>query len=298
MIGPEALLPVGGIIAAFILTRKPKKKSSKKSKGKSCPPFGPIDAAAVKEVAEQGIANGLSGVGQVSSYVGQTLYPKDVNNKAIAWPKSSPWELSASAPEPVVCLYAEIKSVVANLPMPVGPEPGPKKPSDVLTDLLSTTPALGKYYMIKNGDVALGGQGVLAKALNAALPGAGTSANRLALLKLMTSPGTWNRDLYGRTKNTNNWPAYTNNEGQNLGAAWLPRHQSAISKIAAGKMPQRNISLTGSKLGSGSSYALLWIPPLDLDALQDLNVVTDGGMTWDDGSSILNPPPELLSLLS
>src|SRR5690606_10929809 len=113
-----------------------------------------------------------------------------------------------------------------------------------------------------------------------------------------TQPGTWNWDLYSRTTFTSNWPAYTGNDGRNIGTAWLPRHQSAITKIASGKLPQRNISTAGAKVGPGSSYGLVWIPPLDEDSLRDLGVVTDGGMAWDNGTSVLNPPPELLSLLA
>jgi hypothetical protein len=297
--GPETLLPIGGIILAYFMTRKPKKKkSTKKPVAQACPPFAPIDELAVRDVAEEALDKGITGVGAVASYVGQVLYPKDVNNKVIPWPKVAPWEMPLDASEPVVCLYGEIKSIVSSMDIPAEKPDGggTKKPGEVLTELLSDTPTLGKYYLIKNGDVALGANGVLAKALDGAAVGADTGGNRLALLKLMTlSP--WNRTLYARTNTTANWPAYTNADGQNLGAAWLPRHQSAISKIASGEMPKRNISSTGVKQGTGSSYALLWFPPLDLDAFQSLGVVTDGGATWDDGTSVLNPPPDLLELL-
>jgi hypothetical protein len=227
--------------------------------------------------------------------VGRALYPKDPNGAVIQWPTTSPWELPPSTDESAVCVYAEIIRIVAD--MGVDADEEEETPGEMLTGLLSDKPEFGKFYLIKNGDVAMGTGGIMQKAIVAAAPLRGTGSNRLALLKLMTTPNTYNADLYGRTKFTDNWPAYTGVDGINLGAAWMPRHKNAIQAIASGNMPVRNISASGNKEGSGSSYALLWIPPVDVQALKDLDTITVSGGTWSDGSSILNPPPSLLGLL-
>ena len=124
--GPEALLPIGGLIMAYLLTRKPKPK--RKAAPKTCPPFT-IDEAEVIEAAREAIELGYSGVGRVSAYVGQILYPKDRNNQTIQWPVQAPWELPINAPDAVVCLYGEIKRIVYDMPMPTEPpvEPGDRK---------------------------------------------------------------------------------------------------------------------------------------------------------------------------
>ncbi len=295
-IGPEALIPLGAIAIAALLSKK-KKKTTKKSspKAASCPPFPALDEELIASTAQSVLDSGAQGLRRVSAQVGRSLYPKDPSGGAIQWPTTSPWELPPSTDESVVCVYAEIIRVVAD--MGVQPDEEDETPGEMLTGLLSDRPQFGKFYLIKNGDKALGESGMLQDAITDAAPLRGTGSNRLALLKLMSTPNNYNADLYGRTKFTDQWPAYTGNDGINLGAAFLPRHKNAIQAIASGQMPERNISASGSKQGSGSSYALLWIPPIDVQALKDLDTITISGETWSDGSSVLNPPPELLELL-
>ncbi len=294
-IGPEALIPLGAIAIAALLGSKKKTKKTTKKKAASCPPFPVIDEGLIKSTAQSVLDSGAMGLRRVSSQVGRALYPKDPNGAVIQWPTKAPWELPASTDQSVVCIYAEVIRIVAGMGVEADEED--ETPGEMLTGLLSDKPEFGKFYLIKTGDKALGNSGIMQKALTAAAPLRGTGSNRLALLKLMTTPNTYNADLYGRDKFTNNWPAYTGNGGINLGAAWLPRHKNAIQAIASGRMPERNISASGNKSGSGSSYALLWIPPIDVQALKDLDTVTISGETWADGSSVLNPPPSLLELL-
>lgn len=296
---PITLLPVAAIVALLSFTggKKAKAKAKAKPTAQACPPFPALDVEEILATAETGIEAGLRTVEQVTAYVAQTLYPRDVNQKAIPWPKASPWELPPGVADPVVCLFGEIRTIVSIIPIPQ--EPGPKTTGEILTGLLSDEPTLGKFYLVRHkGPVALGENGVMARALEGAVAGAGTAKNRVALLKLMTTPDAWNWDLYSRTRFTSNWPAYTGNSGRNLGTAWLPRNQGAITEIASGRMPKRTINLEGDKVGEGSSYGLLWIPPLDINALKNLGVVTIGNMKWENGSSVLDPPPELFDLLA
>jgi hypothetical protein len=44
------------------------------------------------------------------------------------------------------------------------------------------------------------------------------------------------------------------------------------------------------------AYGLLWLPPVSADALV-VGEVTCAPFTWTDGSSTIDPPPELLALL-
>ena len=178
-------------------------------------------------------------------------------------------------------------------------EPGPQTLVEIFKDLISETPTPGKFFMLrKGGPVALCKTGVTGKALDKVVAGAGSNgSHRLALLRLMTQPDTWNWDLYSRDKFTSSWPSCTGVEGRNLGTAWLPRHKKASQSIMVGKIPARNIDLDGNKIGPGARHGLIWIPPLDENLLKN-RVVSVGDGKWSDGSSVLNPPPELMSLLT
>lgn len=295
---PVTLIPLAAVAAIALFSGGSKKtKKKKKQAPQQCPPFS-IDAEAVAAQVEAAVNAGMSGIDRISIYVGSTLYPKDQNGKVIPWPKSSPWQLPGTTDEPVLCLLGEIKDIVSSLDVP--DDDDDPTPGEILTDLIAATPTPGKFSLIKKDQIALGNGGLVAQYLNKVSPGSGSDGQlRLKMLRHMTgNAGDWNYDKYGRTKTTGNWPAYTNNNGRNLGAAFLPRHKNAISDITNGKDPQRNITLTGEKDGPGASYALLWWPPIDKNALTNLGAITSVGLTWDDGSSVLNPPPELLSKLS
>lgn len=292
---PITLLPIIAIGIYALFGRK--KKPFKKKKKKKCAPYG-VDRDKILTQAQTALDQGVVGPDRVAAYVAAALFAKDSKGETIPWPKAAPWQLPAESAAALVCLLAEIKVIVRELPIPEEPGSDIPTPGEILTDLIASEPTPGKFYLIKKNDVALGIHGLMKQALaKVSAIGAGKSQNFLKYLKHMTAgPGTWNYDIYGRDKNTKNWKKYTNSQGRNLGAAWLPRHKNAIAAITNGRMPERNITLSGSKAGDGASYALLWFPPIDKDSLEN-NVVTSAGMKWDDGSSVLNPPPELLSLL-
>jgi hypothetical protein len=75
----------------------------------------------------------------------------------------------------------------------------------------------------------------------------------------------------------------------------MPWHQDAIQRIVNGKLPQRAISAEGDRL-QGGTYGLLWLPPIDPDAA--LNGAVGCAMTYDDGTPTLEPPQDLLELLT
>ena len=292
-IGPETLIPVGGMIAAWVLTRKKKKR---RRRPRECPPFSPVDIDAVISTAQAGVQQGLVGVARVSSYVGGVLYPVDHNGVSIPWPKDAPFELPPDTPEPIICLFAEIMTIVSDLDIPDEPIEGPQTPGEILTNLISATPTDGKFFQVYHKGP--NGGNVARKVLNKIVHGAGSDGqNRRILLRLMTTPDTWNVNLYSRDKFTSGWQAYVGVDGVNIGTAWLPRNKKASSAIIQGKMPTRNIDIHGAKIGPGASYGLVWIPPLNAEMLK-AGVVSVGDGKWSDGSSVLNPPPELLNLLT
>jgi hypothetical protein len=83
---------------------------------------------------------------------------------------------------------------------------------------------------------------------------------------------------------------------EDRGLNWLPRHADNISRIPQGLPLKRTTKLDGGKLGNGGTQQmLLWIPALDLDALA-APVPTIRFLKWADGSSTLNPPPQIQAL--
>ena len=63
--------------------------------------------------------------------------------------------------------------------------------------------------------------------------------------------------------------------------------------MGAGVIPGRSVDEHAKALGDGKSYGLLWLPPASLQS----GHLTCVGFSWADGSSKLNPDPELLGLL-
>lgn len=122
---------------------------------------------------------------------------------------------------------------------------------------------------------------------------------RKRLREAITAVGGFNDLLYGQTNlvaaggGANN--TYVLN-AQGRGLNWYPRHHNVKYAIGAGEAPERGTRLNGNKLSganAGSQQMLVWLPALDIDALK--NGVVDF-LTWSDGSSTLDPPPQIRAL--
>jgi len=124
---------------------------------------------------------------------------------------------------------------------------------------------------------------------------------RVAYLDIIQC-GAWNDALYGT------WgygkSAMPSSHGRAI--RLVPRHDRVYDRLIDGQAPIRTIALgvpadkgTGSATGIGDAYELLWLPPLRVDALLDVNrsrqVVADG-LVWADGSSKYSPPPSVQAL--
>lgn len=82
-----------------------------------------------------------------------------------------------------------------------------------------------------------------------------------------------------------------NSKGRGLN--WLPYHADNIGRMAQGKPPRRATSTNGKKLGGGkggSSQMLVWLPAVDLGALQGA-VPSVKALQWSDASATTEPPP-------
>lgn len=81
--------------------------------------------------------------------------------------------------------------------------------------------------------------------------------------------------------------------GARLGVrvAFLPRNVDALGLLRRREMPWSTVDKrTGAPKMGGDSYGLLWLPPVD-------DEFSCQGYTWEDGSSAIDPPPELLEEL-
>ena len=110
---------------------------------------------------------------------------------------------------------------------------------------------------------------------------------------------TWNLKLYGGPSTSNRFPFRWKvpGFGQGLRAAFLPRNAPAVSLMGSGVLPYRTVHEKDSTHLDGAegnaAYGLIWLPPVSREQLK-LGVVTCAHRTWDDGSSTIDPNPELL----
>jgi hypothetical protein len=178
----------------------------------------------------------------------------------------------------------------------------PFDPLDVLQEWVVEEAAPGKFYVVgtdpdKTGDDSL--SGLVRRALNRALPGAGNnSGNRVDYMRCITSGPNWNWRHYASNSFSESFPEWAGVNGMGLRRAFYPWHEDAKVAIANRRMPKRAITQAGARIpGVGNSYAMLWLPPVDVAMLDQQGIVTCGSNEWSDGSSSIDPPPEILNFL-
>lgn len=83
--------------------------------------------------------------------------------------------------------------------------------------------------------------------------------------------------------------------------ALFPRHANQEARMANAQSPLRTVNInTGARLPAynaqnANRYPLLWLPAINLERLVE-GEVTTFGMDYADGSSRLNPQPEVMNL--
>lgn len=134
---------------------------------------------------------------------------------------------------------------------------------------------------------------------------------RKQLRESVTAVGGFNDLLYGQTNenyaggNNPNKPGANNPNGgivnymmnaQGRGLNWLPRHKDVISPVASGVALNRATRVDGGKLGgsnAGNQQMVLWLPAPLLSSVPS-GILKYG--KWSDGSSTLDPPPQIRAL--
>jgi hypothetical protein len=200
----------------------------------------------------------------------------------------------------LVWLYAHKRRQRALAEPSLVVEPLPPSSSDALEALLKdfvgdeATPGL--FYQVQADDTLLG---VAGSALNSIGPH--SAAARLSYAYCLQSSPGWNMRLYGTPSTSNAFGSELLVPGKNTGVrvAFRARNADALELMLAGRLPRMAVDpISGAPLpGKGASYGLLWLPPVDPQSLA-LGQPTCAPYSWSDGSSTIDPPPELLSQLS
>ena len=173
----------------------------------------------------------------------------------------------------------------------------------LLGEFISDTPRPGFFYQIKRDDTLAD---ITRTALNTVGPH--TEKARLSYMHCLQSGPNWNLPTYGTPSVTKTFPKKYLVPGINMGVrvAFLPRNEDAHALMLQGIRAKIAVDPTkGAPLRNESPpifpttpvhYGLLWLPPVDEDSLAS-GEPTCAPFSWDDDSSTIDPPPQLLELL-
>lgn len=190
-------------------------------------------------------------------------------------------------------------------PPPLPPRPPPVEPlpeveqtrlDELLEQYFAIDSEPGNFYQVVATDTF---EGVARAALKTVIPNP-TDAQILAYIHCI-SAGPYNLDKYGSPSTSKVFPQQwlVPGLGQGLRAAFLPRNADGVAAFGAGLMPVRTVDpKTARGITSDSAYGLIWLPPVSAEDLEGAGVVTCAPFSYDDGSSTIDPDPELLSLLT
>lgn len=159
-------------------------------------------------------------------------------------------------------------------------------------------PTAGKFYQVGPDDTPE----TIARAVLAPFGKFTVAQVRDYIYCFTSSP--YNLDRYGTRSTTKRYPKrwLIPGFGQGLRGAFLPRNVDGLAALRSGRFPMRTIDPRSAKyIDHGlpthpTAYGLIWLPPISPEQLE-IGVVTCAPFTWDDGSSSINPDPELLDLL-
>lgn len=152
-------------------------------------------------------------------------------------------------------------------------------------------PVPGTFYYQRQGDV-------LSEIARWTLQNSGipnTAANRIALMRLIEcSP--YNDAVYNVKLNENSFKARFRSD-QPYGIGGYPQHHDNLTRMKQG-LPVRRAAFRNSMtdhedIPGGGRHAAFWIPLL----AQGIDVVGPNAvLSWQDGTSGILPPPEILAL--
>lgn len=165
----------------------------------------------------------------------------------------------------------------------------------LLERYVSDEPVPGRFYQAQPGDTL---PDVAACALSTV--GAHTRAQLLQYVYCIQSGPRWNVAKYATPSTTRVFGPELLVPGLGMGirVAFLPRNEDALGKmLEEGVMPVMAVDpQTGAPLSDDDALGLIWLPPVSAENLEQGDV-TCAPYSWSDGSSTIDPPPELLALL-
>jgi len=164
----------------------------------------------------------------------------------------------------------------------------------LLGEFVRESPTPGFFYTVRPGDTL---PSVAGEALGTIGPH-GEHA-RLTYGFCIQSGPRFNLPTYGTPSTSNDFPDDLLVPGKRIGVrvAFRPRNEDAIAAMLSGRMPRMTVDpVTGAPDKTGSSLGTLWLPPVDPASLA-IGEPSCGAYSWSDGSSSIDPPPELLRLL-
>lgn len=167
--------------------------------------------------------------------------------------------------------------------------------AELLDDNLSFRPRPGYFYPIVKGDTM---KSVARRALETLGPC--TEATIVSYIHSIGS-GQYNIGRYGTRSTTKSFPAtyLVPCIKQGIRVAFQPRNVDAVAAMREGTMPKMVVDQkTGAPLPGSCyhHYGLIWLPPVDAKPFED-GIITCAGYSWEDGSSTIDPDPELMALL-
>lgn len=190
-------------------------------------------------------------------------------------------------------VYAKARPKPTPLPEPE-PEPVPDNYYAELIDQYESPggePESGHLYYQRTGDMGFDiARWVIG---NAGIPQ--TAANRIAYLRLIEcSP--YNQALY-TVKLSDSAMKGRFRTDPDVGISGNPQHHDNRNRMMQGIAPrraaQRNSMSAHEDVPGGARHAFMWLPLLKPDATV---VGPNAVATWQDGSSAINPPPEIVAL--
>ena len=183
---------------------------------------------------------------------------------------------------------AASKRHVAAQPRPLPPAAESLRPEDLLSPNGRAT--LGCLHQIEYGDTSFE---VCVEALFGSRDVVLNPAGRQAAMELLilVHSGRWNQILYGRDTFSENHHGSTcwGQKEVSFGPIYIDNY-----KRLSDSLPPLN--------SEGRSFALIWIPMINLDAFDLYGRVTTEGMSHPDtengiGGNMIDPPAEILSLV-
>lgn len=217
--------------------------------------------------------------------------------------------LDWSSPNPVVAQFRQgtVGAAAEALSSPDAcaqffpPSTAGEQAAAVLAGLTSPEPVPQSFYQVRPADTP---SNVIRRALEeAGVPM--TQENFIAYAQCIAAGPQWNFRLYSRPEAGTYEPPnpllgfymtrhQAGGQVRNIELAFQADNADAAAAVAEGKSPTPNLAFPSAPPSDMKTRGLLWLPPIFGAPGGDL-VCSTG--SWADGTTTLDPPPEILGLL-